>query len=241
VSNPFRSTLPSLTDRNSCYALVDAVDEWGQLAAQLSDEAVLYRNTDKDTQQSGARLFQLASELVNWCDQYARHIDPTPLWNYSKMVLTLTSNYHGQQPILPSQADLEMAIIPAMCVRHRVTAHAIQELEALAPCKESSAQGGRGQDVVDLTAFRPANEFLEIGRFDDFKAITKALSTNAWVRRQKPTPQRLEIHAGDWHRMRGLLSRGDPLDLPAEQVASAVEEVEIRKAAIRNTKKGEGA
>jgi len=50
---------------------------------------------------------------------------------------------------------------------------------------------------VDLTAYRPAKEFLGED-VPTYKALRRVLRENPHIRTRKPGPQRLEVHAGDW-------------------------------------------
>jgi hypothetical protein len=90
----------------------------------------------------------------------------------------------------------------------------------------------------DPTAYLPASDFLDHERFQTFNAIRKALKENPSIRRRRPVgksgkevPNRLEIHAGDWHQFLRKQST-HPLDLPAA-VVDAVMEAEKRKLELR--------
>lgn len=86
---------------------------------------------------------------------------------------------------------------------------------------------GKRASQDDPTAYRPAKEFMN----GNYKAISKVLVEYPWIRRHKPSKQRLLIHAGDWQEyVNKKQSAGDPLDQPAEVVDAAVAEVERRKA-----------
>jgi hypothetical protein len=82
----------------------------------------------------------------------------------------------------------------------------------------------------DATAFVPAKELLK-KPFDTYPRLRAALEKNRWIRTRKPSPQRLEVHAGDWHRFLAQRQSAppDPLDLPAEVVDAAVRVVQERK------------
>ena len=56
--------------------------------------------------------------------------------------------------------------------------------------------------ALDSSAFRPAKEFLDPEHYKTHKQLCAALKANPWIRTRKPSPQRLEIHAGDWQRFR---------------------------------------
>jgi hypothetical protein len=84
-------------------------------------------------------------------------------------------------------------------------------------------------DHVDSSAFRPASECL-LGEIDDFGKLRRALRENNWIRTQKPSPQRLMVHAGDWLK---YLSRKASENALLDE---AVEAVEARKAKISATK-----
>jgi hypothetical protein len=108
------------------------------------------------------------------------------------------------------------------------------------PGQEFAAEPGEAPPPApaDPEAYRPAKEFLEPGRFDNYKAIRNALKLHPWIRSRKPSKQRLEIHAGDWQRMRNVSPAGDLMDQPAATV-DAVMAVEQRKAAERARKFGQ--
>jgi hypothetical protein len=46
--------------------------------------------------------------------------------------------------------------------------------------------------------YRPAKEFLGLDGADTYKALRATLKRHPQIRTRKPSPQRLEIHAGDW-------------------------------------------
>jgi hypothetical protein len=97
---------------------------------------------------------------------------------------------------------------------------------------------GIPEPAEDPTAYRPAKEFLDGERYPDYKAIHRALDENSWIRWRNPSPRRLEIHAGDWHKFRHQPSKSaDPLDAPAD-VVDAVMAVESRKAQEHSRKAG---
>jgi hypothetical protein len=94
---------------------------------------------------------------------------------------------------------------------------------------------------VDNSAFRPAKELLS-PEFPTYKAQHRALEKNPQIRWQRPTSKkgkpianRLEIHAGDWNEFLNQRAQANPnpLDLPAEVVDAAVQEVERRKRQTR--------
>jgi hypothetical protein len=102
-----------------------------------------------------------------------------------------------------------------------------------------------GAPLADESAYRPASEFVDRERFPNLKAVNKALEENPDIRRRRPLsrtgqpiPNRLEIHAGDWHAFRARLAREapDPLDCPAgmaDKFLAAVQEVKDRTAQER--------
>jgi hypothetical protein len=92
----------------------------------------------------------------------------------------------------------------------------------------------------DPTAYRPASEFIAPERFPTLKAINKALAKNPSIRWRRPTgkngkpiPNRLTIHAGDWHDFIHRKQSVSGLDQPAHVVDEVIE-IEKRKAEIRN-------
>jgi hypothetical protein len=126
---------------------------------------------------------------------------------------------------------------------------AVQWDKALPPA--TKLKGPEQGDVLatpgqDPTAYRPAKDFID-GRHPNFTAIEKALKRNLWIKRARPlsksgksVPNRLRIHAGDWKEYQSRLAQtsADSLDLPAETVLEAVNEVERRKAQERARKPG---
>jgi hypothetical protein len=54
------------------------------------------------------------------------------------------------------------------------------------------------QQGEDLSAYRPASEFLDANKHKDYPALRRVLANNPQIRTRKPSPQRLVIHAGDW-------------------------------------------
>jgi len=93
--------------------------------------------------------------------------------------------------------------------------------------------------VEDTSAYLPASHFFD-NRFTTFKAIRKALDNNPWIRRHKPSPQRLTIHPGDWRQFLKGLGKAivDPLDLPDAVLDAAIEAMEQRRAEERRRKAG---
>src|SRR5262249_37334622 len=90
--------------------------------------------------------------------------------------------------------------------------------------------------IEDPDSFRPARDFL-IAPFDTFKAISRVLKKNHWIRRRKPSKQRLEIHAGDWHKFLSQNPSDDMFDQSAA-VVDAMLETEKRKDEIRRNREG---
>jgi hypothetical protein len=84
-------------------------------------------------------------------------------------------------------------------------------------------------------SYLPAKALLHPQWCKDFAALRRALAKQP-IRRRRPHPRRLEVHAGDWARY--LIGRGcrDPLNLPAalaEALLASVRDLEARKAAGR--------
>jgi hypothetical protein len=93
---------------------------------------------------------------------------------------------------------------------------------------------------TDDSAFRPASESLDSTRFKTYKQLHAALKANPWIRTRKPSPQRLEIHAGDWQRFRNALDTAgfESLDVSAETAEGFMAEVRERQEEIRQRKAG---
>jgi hypothetical protein len=96
----------------------------------------------------------------------------------------------------------------------------------------------------DDSAFRPASEFIADERFPTYKDIRKALDANPWIRCKKPTGKngkpvknRLNIHAGDWHKFLNQPQANQPqaIDLMDQNAAAvdALMETQKRKAEVR--------
>jgi hypothetical protein len=96
----------------------------------------------------------------------------------------------------------------------------ILKVAAPPPCSPADDDG----------AYRPATRFLDSRRFPTYKRLHKALKKNPWIRTRKPSPQRLEVHAGDWDRYLALLDAAgfDALDMGAENVDAFLAEVRRR-------------
>jgi len=112
---------------------------------------------------------------------------------------------------------------------------AVDELAEPPPAAALGAQ----TVVEDDSAYRPAKEFLDT-QFTTYKRLRAALKANPWIRTQKPSTQRLVIHAGDWQRFRkGLDAAGfGALDLSAETVEAFMAEVRNRQQEIKQRKAG---
>jgi hypothetical protein len=101
-------------------------------------------------------------------------------------------------------------------------------------------QGPTGDNPQpDDAAFVPASSLL-FDQYDTLKKLKAMLRLNPQIRTRKPSPQRLLVHAGDWHRALGQLKGAspDPLDLPAETVDAMVQDVQARKAIEQCRKAG---
>ncbi len=72
-----------------------------------------------------------------------------------------------------------------------------------------------GAPEDDESAYRPAKEFLDAKRFNGYKSLHQALRDNPWIRWNKPSKNRLRIHAGDWRRYLAMLDAAgfDALDV----------------------------
>jgi hypothetical protein len=119
------------------------------------------------------------------------------------------------------------------------------EPPAPVPAPPSAAAPPAGPEPpADDSAFRPASEFLSREGFPkSYGELNRALDENMWIKRRRPRSKRtgqpirnrLEVHAGDWHRFLAQRKQEapDPLDLPADIVDAAVQEVRRREAKER--------
>ena len=109
-----------------------------------------------------------------------------------------------------------------------------REWAAVSRTPPKADQGG------DDTAFRPAKEIRERFDFQDQFELRRFLTTHPTIRTKlaktkdgKDIPNRPLIHIGDVEAAKRSEPRiTDPLDLPAEKVDRAVEEVQRRKAEV---------
>lgn len=72
----------------------------------------------------------------------------------------------------------------------------------------------------DETAYVPISWLEDRGRFSSIKRIKTALQQNAWIRRRKPSKQRLLVHAGDWHIYTAIQDRQSLHDLRVDADAA---------------------
>lgn len=79
----------------------------------------------------------------------------------------------------------------------RIADHLRRLLTAVVPPADGPKTGGT---PVDDSAFLPASTFLDKTRFKTYKQLRAALEARSTIRTRKPSPQRLEIHAGDFLR-----------------------------------------
>jgi hypothetical protein len=138
----------------------------------------------------------------------------------------------------PSQKPL----VPDPAAPARAAEDAMQFLaECAGQCEAMLRTQAAEPAADDDTAFRPAKEFLDATRFTTFKRLRAVLKRNPWVRTRKPSPQRLEIHAGDWHRYIAMLDGAgfDALDVAGETADAFLAEVRQRQADIRRRKEQE--
>jgi hypothetical protein len=86
----------------------------------------------------------------------------------------------------------------------------------------------------DDSAFRPATDLLR-APYDSIRAINAVLKQHPEIRRYKPSPQRLKIHAGDWH---GFLATSptDSIDQSEEAISLAIAKAHEAKANKRGEK-----
>jgi hypothetical protein len=97
-----------------------------------------------------------------------------------------------------------------------------------------------GEDE-DLSAYRPAKEFLDLDRFPDYNAINRTLQKHPEIRWRRPRGRRKLIHAGDWMKMMTQVEAQkpfDPQDMPAA-VFDAFVGNEVRKEVERKRKAGD--
>jgi hypothetical protein len=114
----------------------------------------------------------------------------------------------------------------------------LEEWRSAPPPAGSGSAEGAGED---LSAYRPATEFLDSTRFRTYNQLHAALKRQPWIRTRKPSPQRLLIHAGDWHHYLTMLDDAgfDALDVQAQTVDVFLAEVRRRQEEIRARKAGE--
>lgn len=122
---------------------------------------------------------------------------------------------------------------------------AVASLRLLADAPSELPPAAPPPPFNDPTAYRPAKEFIG-DAFPTAKAIRKELDANPTIRTRRPIgrngepiPNRLEIHAGDWHDFINRPKQTDPLDNPAA-IVDAVMEAEGRKEKIRKLKAAGG-
>jgi hypothetical protein len=85
---------------------------------------------------------------------------------------------------------------------------------------------------IDELSYVPASQCLDTTRVTTIKKLHAALRANPWVRTHKPSPQRLEVHAGDWHRYIAKLDAAafDNPNVDAFLAEARREEIKRRKA-----------
>jgi hypothetical protein len=109
-----------------------------------------------------------------------------------------------------------------------------------APLNPNACNPNKDHGTADDSAYRPATEFLDSTRFKTYKRLHAALKGNPWIQRDKPSPRRLRIHAGDWLRYLAMLNDAgfDALDVSAETADAFMAEVRQRREEIRQKKPG---
>jgi hypothetical protein len=98
-----------------------------------------------------------------------------------------------------------------------------------------------GPLAAEDSAYRPASELrTNSPPAMSHKRLMTALARNPWIRRDKPSKQRLRIHAGDWSRFVAMLNAAgfDALDVNAETEEGFLADVRRRQAEIRQRKAG---
>jgi hypothetical protein len=105
------------------------------------------------------------------------------------------------------------------------------------PPDEATASGTTGpagappaevKQPDDPTAFRPAKEFVDAGRFRTARLVKKALRDHPWVRRRHPSRFRLLIHAGDMHELKRRLDGAEFAALDAIPAVAAAFEAAVK-------------
>jgi hypothetical protein len=148
-------------------------------------------------------------------------------------------------PASRAEAVEQFNRIMSWCRAQEPTAAGLPENGALTLPRSSHEPGAQtvesttGGQPEDLTAYRPASEFLVPGEYPkDYNDIHDILEKHSWIRRRrpisgrtgKPHPRRLNIHAGDWAEYKKLaMSDANLLDVDTA-TAEALLEAEQRKA-----------
>ena len=109
-----------------------------------------------------------------------------------------------------------------------------------APNSEPPPGEGDAPPAYNDSAYRPAKEFLDTTRVQTYKQLHAVLEANPWIRWKKPSPQRLEIHAGDWQAFRSALDTGafEALNVSAERMEDFLAETRQRQEEVRQSKTG---
>jgi hypothetical protein len=185
------------------------------------------------------------SEIRNWCqtaiDWAGLLAKTTPINLYSaiwqKAYLLVCKSGAANSIDFPMPPDFDIASMVYFMPKDRpgpTLAKYLSSLVAWLDQKKTVCQPSPPLNDADPTAFRAAKEFVKPG--EGFKDIHKTLKKNEWIRTHKPSKQRLLIHAGDWAEAQSHVRVADPLDLPAEDVDKAAEEVQKRKTEERAKK-----
>jgi hypothetical protein len=92
----------------------------------------------------------------------------------------------------------------------------------------------------DDSAYRPASEFVARD-CRNYKEFQKILKDNGSIRKRNPSPQRLEVHAGDWMKYMAAKAKAgfDSLDIRGE-VVDEIQEQANRQAELRLQKQQAG-
>jgi hypothetical protein len=120
-----------------------------------------------------------------------------------------------------------------MCVTTKMFATSLLELASDIEAEDEARVPPLGSD--DLL---PAKLFLDSVRFTSYKRLHAALKANPWIRHDKPSPQRLRIHPGDWRRYTAMLDEAgfDALDVSAQSIDAFMAEVRRRQEEIKQRK-----
>jgi hypothetical protein len=112
------------------------------------------------------------------------------------------------------------------------------DVAALAEDLDRSLASPAAAAPVDLSAFIPAKDCLDPPHCPTYKTLRAILDGHPEIRTHKPSPQRLLIHAGDWHRYtaRRDANAFEALDTDPATVNAFLADTQARQEAIREGK-----